>query len=47
MFEPGEETRDGVGGVNAIVVGVGILNEAVALPVSSLRFLFGGLFDGS
>jgi hypothetical protein len=47
IFELGEETRDGVDGVNAIAVGVGSWNEGVVLPVSSLGFLFGGLFDGS
>ena len=46
LFELGE-ARDGVGGVNATVVGVETWNEGVALPVSSLCFLFGGLFDGS
>jgi hypothetical protein len=42
IFELGEETRDGVDGVNAMDVGVGIWNEGVALLLSSLLFLFGG-----
>jgi hypothetical protein len=47
IFELGEETRDGVDGDNTMPVGVGTWNEREALPVSSLLFLFGGLFDGS
>jgi hypothetical protein len=46
IFELGDETRDGVDGVNDIKMGVGTWNEGVGLPVSSLGFLFGGLFDG-
>ncbi len=47
IIELGEETRDGVDGVNAMAVGVGTWIEGVVLPVSSLLFLRGGLFDGS
>lgn len=42
ICELGEETRDGVDGVNVVVVGVGAWNEGVALLMSSLLFLFGG-----
>jgi len=46
-FELGEETRDGVDGDNIMAVGVGTWNGGEVLPVSSLLFLLGGLFDGS
>ncbi len=42
LFELGEETRDGVDGVNAMRVDVGTCNEGKVLMASSLLFLLGG-----
>jgi len=42
LFELGEETRDGVDGVNAMGVDVGMCNEGEVLVVPSLLFLLGG-----
>lgn len=42
LIELGEETRDGVDGVNAMGVDIGTCNESEVLMELSLLFLLGG-----